>query len=311
MSYYYDRRDKAVRTRDEIFKDPGGGVFHWFDKKTGKIIEKELPWVLKNRYLNLLERIKDDAIAYFEKNDIEWHKDAAEEPKKGPEGHLLSSNIACINHLFFLRQCPDLVTLILKNIDPRIINAERIDDGYIEFEKMGGIEQNPLGEVNDGNGRKRGYKSTSIDALMVGKKDNGKNILLLIEWKYTEKGEKSYRPSQNHSVYKKLLRNENCPINLPENIDKLLCEPYYQPMRQTLLGWKMVELKEYDSDEYIHLHIIPRDNIEMRKNLVWDNLLKSQYQKRYKVISPDDLFNPLINLQDIKSYIEYLKFRYW
>ena len=43
--------------------------------------------------------IREDAIAYFRSNHIPWWKGAADEPT----GHVLSSQIACVNHLYLLR----------------------------------------------------------------------------------------------------------------------------------------------------------------------------------------------------------------
>lgn len=315
MSYYEERKQKAIETRDELFNDPGGGYFHIKDKNTGKIKKiGNLPFVLMNPLLNLWGGIRDDAITYFEKNDIEWHKDANGEPKKGPEGHLLSSNIACVNHLFYLRQRKNLVTLVLKNIDRRIVNANIIDDGYVEFEIMEGKNnKNPLNEKS--SERKRGSKSTSIDALMVGEKDDGKNILFLIEWKYTEPATEEYKfisKNDYHKNYLDLLQEQNCPINSRENVKGLFFEPYYQLMRQTLLGWKMVESAEYNCNEYIHLHIIPHGNKELRRACIhWKSMLKESECERYKIIDPDDLFKPLLKEQEANILLNYLKNRYW
>ena len=302
MAYSNEQRKRAIILRDDLFNDNGGGIFNG----------KSWDFVLNNRVLNLWEGIRDNAIEYFSKYNIDWHKDINGEPKEGPEGHLLSSNIACINHLFFLRQKKDLATLVLKNIDERIVNSEIVDDGYIEFEKMGGQNDNPLSEKSDQ--RKRGSKSTSIDALMVGKKSDGKNILVLIEWKYTEKYEnqdcKFIAKDNYHQNYINLLQDKNCPINVPENVKGLFFEPYYQLMRQTLLGWKMVDLNEYDCDEYVFLHIIPHGNLDLRKNCIdWKNYLKES--QKYKIISPDDLLKPLLIENEIKLLFEYLNKRYW
>lgn len=316
MTYYEQQRDKEInRLPNEFFEnDPGNGVFHIKDRETKQIKPLYLPFVLKERKLNLWGEIRDEAITYFEKKGIEWHKDAKDEPKKGPEGHLLSSNIACVNHLFYLRQKMDLVTLILKNIDPRVISAEIIDDGYIEFEIMDGKNNiNPLNEKSPE--RKRGSKSTSIDAIMVGRKNDGKNILFLIEWKYTEKGYdpecKIIAKDNYHKNYIDLLQDKNCPIDFHENVKGLFFEPYYQLMRQTLFGWKMIEASEYNCNEFIYLHIIPHGNIEFRKNSKnWNSFLKEQYKLCYKIIAPDDLLKP-IDEQNNRLFIEYLKKRYW
>ncbi|GHV96524.1 hypothetical protein AGMMS50293_28440 [Spirochaetia bacterium] len=305
MTYIKEQRDRAIKSRNEIFNDPGFGIYNGI----------KWPFVLKNRPFNLWEEIREDAISYFNKYNIDWHKDRNGEPKEGPEGHLLSSNISCINHLFPLRKRQNLSTFVLQNIDDRIISAEIVDDGYVEFEIMEGKNSNPLNEKS--SSRKRGSKSTSIDALMLGKKKNGNNILVLIEWKYTETYENEecryIAKDDYHKNYVDLLQEKDCPITLPSDFKELFFEPYYQLMRQTLLGWKMIELSEYGCDEYIHLHIIPSGNTTLRQNinepLNWKDLLKDS--NSYKIISPDELFKPLIDKEELNPYIDYLKMRYW
>jgi hypothetical protein len=302
-SYSKAEHLRALRLRDNFFHDPGGGVF---DGKTWG-------FVLKNRYLNLWEPVRDAAVAYFKEYDIEWHRDKNGEPAEGPEGHLLSSNIACVNHLFPLRGNQRWASLVLRTIDSRIISAELIDGGYAAFEIIGGEDTNPLGEKN--LNRKRGTKSTSVDAAMIGRKDNGKNILVLIEWKYTEKYEdqKCRYIDGYHQNYIDLLRDKDCPIIAPDDIKGLFYEPYYQLMRQTLLGWRMVTLNEYNCDEFVHLHVIPLENRELRRNLLvplnWKNQLKSPEQ--YRIVSPDELLKPLESETDAGPLLDYLRTRYW
>jgi hypothetical protein len=249
MSAYREvQRKKAIDLRDEIFKDPGDGLF----------AGKKRDFVLNDPILNLWAGIRYDAIDYFKNNTIAWWHGAENEPT----GHLLSSQISCINHLYSLRQRMDLATAILKNIDNRIINAKVVDNGFVEFEING--KENYLNERS----HTRGANSTSVDAVMVGEKENGKNILVLIEWKYTEEynPENLYIP-ERYNTYNPILSKQNCPIKI-DNFEKLYYEPYYQLMRQTLLGWKMIEAGEYNCDEYIHLHIIPKNNkeLKLRKN---------------------------------------------
>ena len=109
-----------------------------------------------------------------------------------------------------------------------------------------------------------------------------------------------------------MLQDDNCPIKPQKDIMDLFYNPYYQLMRQTLLGWKMVSLNEYNCDEYINLHIIPRGNIILRKNIMtpidWKNtLIKS---KQYKVFSPEELLYPLRKEDSLKEYFKYLYDRY-
>ncbi|OEU80443.1 MAG: hypothetical protein BA865_04050 [Desulfobacterales bacterium S5133MH4] len=51
---------------------------------------------------------------YFERNHITWWMG---DKKNEPTGHLLSSQVACINHLYFARQRKDVATAILKSVD--------------------------------------------------------------------------------------------------------------------------------------------------------------------------------------------------
>jgi len=185
----------------------------------------------------------------------------------------------------------------------------------MEFEAIG--RKNYLGERS----HTRGANCTSIDAIMVGSKKNGKNILFLIEWKYTEeyREENKYIP-ERYNVYNKLLQEKDCPIGT-DDYESLYYEPFYQLMRQTLLGWKMVQHGEYQCDEYIHVHVIPENNIELRDRVTsprlngssmseaWKSVLKEP--KSYKVISPENFIKPASICPDTHSIITYLEKRYW
>lgn len=306
---YRDAEEQiAINLLSELFEDdPGGGIFNGIP----------YTFVLQNRESNLWQGIREAAVAYFDKYDISWHKGSKDEPKNGPEGHLLSSNVSCINHLFFLRQRQDLAALVLKNIDSRIVSAELIEDGYAAFEVMEGKIKNPLGENE--RWRKRGESSTSVDAVMIGKKSDGRNILFLIEWKYTEDGKKDDKKDgkkieSRQNIYNPHLEQKDCPIKVniddKKELDKLYYEPIYQLMRQTLLGWKMAKAGEYDCDEYIHLHIIPAGNNKLRTAVSeWKKMLINP--EKYKIVSPEELLQPLEHEKDAQELLSYLKKRYW
>ncbi len=92
-------------------------------------------------------------------------------------------------------------------------------------------------------------------------------------------------------------------------------------MRQTLLGWKMVENNEYSCNEFVHLHIIPKENKELLDRVTspklkgnsmsdaWKNILKEK--QKYLVISPNDFILPISSSQDTRSIVSYLQTRYW
>ena len=317
MSFREEQRKWAEGLLKDFFKDPGNGKFNG----------KEYLFVLQNVFLNLWEGIREDSLSYFSDNNISWW----ESDNYSPTGHLLSSQVACVNHLYLLRQRKDLATAVLKNIDRDIISAERLDDGYVEFEVVG--QKNYLGERQ----HTRGANATSIDAMMLGRKAR-KNVLVSIEWKYTENysGECLYIEPR-WKIYNPLLEEKDCPINSSiakitdtEPFKSLYYEPFYQLMRQTLLSWKMADANEYGADDYIHLHIVPDKNQEMLSPITSKELqhIKNQNndepvdmqdawksvlldESKYHLISPERFLKPLKNERDTKALLEYLNWRYW
>jgi hypothetical protein len=315
----------------KIFKKKEENKNHRFKKHILNVVDKpvkrkgyELFYYFENPELNIWKNIRNDVLEYFknkwwkidEKDKINYEGLSEKELSTDfPTGNMLSSQISCVNHLFFLRKNKYFVSTVLQKIDPRIIDVEIVDDGYIGFEKMGGKkDNNPLKEKSPN--RKEGSKSTSIDALMVGKKQGGKNILVLIEWKYTEKYENQeckYRSENDyHKNYIDLLQDKYCPIKIPENIMDLFFDPYYQLMRQTLLGHEMVKLNEYDCDEYINLHIIPYGNTKLRNNITTPINWKYQLNdpQKYIVLSPEELLQPLYKKEGTNDLFDYLYKRY-
>lgn len=310
MSYLEDQRKKAISLRDKVFSDPGGGIY--------KRDQRE--FVLTESSLNLWESVREDAIHYFTKNKIPFWDSGIY-----PTGHLLSSQIACLNHLFFIRQRGDIASEILKAVDNNVNTTLRLDngsdsDGFVDFEVIG--KDNYLGEKC----HTRGANSTSIDAVMLAEMNNGSRKLFLIEWKYVEcygsysKAADKGGPTRL-KIYSPHLNQKDCPIKNC-NLEGLFTEPYYQLMRQTLLAHNMVKAGEYGATDYMHLHIIPQSNKELLTvntaigKLVgntltetWSNLLKNP--DKYKVIHPEDFLNPAVNCSDTKAIISYLKERYW
>ena len=190
-----------------------------------------------------------------------------------------------------------------------------MENGYIAFEVVG--KENYLGELSHG----RGANATAFDAVMIAKRHNAKNLLIGFEWKYTERYNQNnlYKPARA-KIYDPLLDDQDCPIRVL-NKEALYYEPYYQLMRQTLLLWKMIQAREYDTEEYLHVHVIPKGNKELLdvntspllngKSLEksWESVLKEQ--ERYKIIDPEELLTPVKGLSETKSIITYLKGRYW
>src|ERR1035437_1336513 len=220
MSYLETQRQKSVGLRDDIFKDPGGGIF----KKSERV------FVLKEPALNLWAGVREDVINYFSFYGIPFWDSGNE-----PTGHLLSSQIACLNHLYFIRQRVDVAKQILKAVDKNIKSALRMDNGvgdngFVDFEVVGA--KNYLNEKL----HTRGANATSVDAVMLAEMNNGQRKLIFIEWKYVEKYGSSSKATDKSGprrikIYSTLLEKSDCPFRVT-NIEGLFTEPYYQLMRQ-------------------------------------------------------------------------------
>ncbi|KAA6317049.1 hypothetical protein EZS27_032736 [termite gut metagenome] len=184
--YQETQRKKAIN----LIKN--SSVF--YGEKAGKLFrKKERDFVLMNGQNNLFEPIKEDVRCYFCKNKISWWGG------NQPTGHVLSSQIACLNYLFSLRKDKIAVLKIAKTISSDfinvlIINTDKFSSGYIQFEAVSDKDY-----LNEGQST-RGNNCTSIDALIFALHKDGTKWLIPIEWKYTE-----YYANQNKSIegYKK------------------------------------------------------------------------------------------------------------
>lgn len=304
ISYKETQKKRAIAILPLLFKNPSGGVFRGLPRGN----------VLTEPELNLWEGIRSDALEYFFRNKIGWW-----DSTKKPTGHLLSSQIACINHLYYIRQREDIASRILRKINSNFKKAIIIDDGFVEFEKVG---KERLGKEKL---LTRGANCTSVDALMLAEDDFGRRTLVLIEWKYIE----SYSPEDKSigtsgkvrlEAYKDFLFKEDCPIK-PEYYKDCFYEPFYQLMRQTFLGWSMSKRKDYGAEDWLHVHIIPGDNAELRNKVtspgltgsnlmeVWRNVLIEPH--KYSCITPEDFLEPIYSCCDSKSLTDYLEIRYW
>jgi len=95
--------------------------------------------------------------------------------------NLKSSQVACINFLFPLKEDPSLAT---KVFNPFIKDLNEVIGAEFEYTGPDGITE-WLGEPPRGG---RGQNRTSIDFALFWKNAKGQNCATLIEWKYTERG---------------------------------------------------------------------------------------------------------------------------
>jgi hypothetical protein len=101
----------------------------------------------------------------------------------------------------------------------------------------------------------------------------------------------------------------------------LYFEPFYQLMRQTLVGSQSVKVKDYGVSSYKHLHVAPTQNTELRERITsnglkgtdihdaWSKTLKDK--DAFIGTAPEALLKPVANMRDTKSILHYLENRYW
>jgi hypothetical protein len=139
-----------------------------------------------------------------------------------------------------------------KGLDHGVEKAERVDDGYVEFEFIG--KENRLNE----KAFTRGANCTSIDAAMIGVMKDGSKKLFLIEWKYTEEYAKEDKYIEERSSrYDAYITDPSSPFKGDVEPTAYYYEPFYQLMRQTLLAWQCTVHRDYGISDYLHVHIAP------------------------------------------------------
>jgi hypothetical protein len=284
------RRAKNLIKNSNIFNGDLGGKL--FPRDNGLMPK---PDYLLNSRNNLLHFMVQDVIDYFVKNKIEFWKTgiAGVDEYNMPTGHTLSSQIACLNHLFPLRKDKTAIESIFN-----ISNVEKIDDGYIAFEY---VNQNKK-YLNE-DYEIRGTKCTSIDAFI-----KANNVGIGIEWKYTET---DYDKSKAKEHWKETYQTRYKPLleksNIIESNELISCQMYYELMRQTLLLEQMTANNEISY--YRNIVVCPKENIELYSCCEnWKNYLKDK--TKFKVISPPNLLQNL-DVQKYKDLIVYLQTRYW
>ena len=320
MSKYLEQeRTKAVKliqSGHPIFEGAIGGM---------KFLKKERPFVLQQSLKNLHPAIRTEAVQYFEENNISWWGG------RKPTGHVLSSQIACLNHLFAIRKDKTAVLVLAQEINPEfvevlLIESDKFSPGYIQFEAVSDIDH-----LNEGSPN-RGSNCTSIDALIYARHKNGSLWLIPIEWKYTEhyanqdKAKEGYTKDPNgckgvvrQRRYNDLIKNSTQLKS--DDLTVYYFEPFYQLMRQTLWAEQIVANKPQErlkADNYIHVHVIPSANTDllhkryrcsgMNMQDTWRSYLRDQSQ--YQILTPQQLMAGLISNVTYEPLLDYLSIRY-
>ena len=287
--------------------------------------------------IDSVQRVKD----YFKENKIKWWNCYCDAPKgQKPDGlnitrHLVSSQLACINHLFFIKHDKEAVLSIINGIkdmpvkfkDVMNIRCDKGSDNYIAFEVVASkdyLHEKVL---------KRGEFCTSVDAFVYALAENEERWLIPIEWKYTEtykRVDKSIEPKGKTRLFRycntkgdNLIGNSKQLKSLPDYKHSIYFqEPFYQLMRQTLWAECICNNKEENvlpAEHFVHIHVCPKENEELLDKRyaevtnkpsmeeAWREMLSDQ--SLYHLVDPKELLRPIA-----KSYPElynYLQERYW
>ena len=299
----------------------------WWDSKTKSW--KNYPHILTHKYslANLFAPIRQEALDYFETNDIAWWRQ--DEDRYFPSGHLLSSQNHCLNHLFAIRRDRTAVLKIIKALCPQIKNilpspidnTIRVKNGkvhrfrsYISFEFTCANH-----DLLDENGEKRGKKCTSVDALIYAIDKDGRKILIPIEWKYTEAYDKKYRANQK-SIDRYVKYADLESSNLKQWIGNYEYDPMYEFARQEILMEQIIrehpiagygDFKEpFIADDFIHIIVRPGDNKEIVNDIA--EFRKTIVNKAKLIdVDPKVLIEPLKGIDKYSDLLDYLKTRYW
>lgn len=320
--------------------DKGKKPYFLRDKNNPNGIWRPKADLLINSKNNLYPQIADEAILYFALNSISFHHLEGDSDVGFciPSGHTLSSQIACINHLYPLRYDKEAVLSIAKQINSDIVDVMQIESdtflpGFISFEVTSDIDH--LNETRGCQKLTRGTMCTSVDALIYGRLKDDSRIIIPIEWKYTENYHEDGKIDKDYSVenrgkgnerlrrYSTLITNSQ-QLSLKKDNYKnsvYFFEPFYQLMRQTLWVEQMIannKTETIKAENFIHAHIVPNENKELLQyeypvsmkgmKETWESCLTDI--DKYKIVEPRNLLAN-INKTKYQTLINYLTTRYW
>lgn len=259
----YARQEDLINNSDIFNGDKGNGYF----------MGKARNFVLKDGMNNLYEPIRNDVLRYFKDNEISWWGGDK------PSGHTLSSQIACLNHLFAIMNDKSSVLAMLNGVRDEFKEVLPVKcdatPQYIGFEVVS--KEDPLNE----KASTRGSNCTSVDAFIHAKHRDDSIWLIPIEWKYTEhyanqdksnedrQGEEKGSNGKGQERVRRYSALTDASLQL-KSLDSYYGsiyyqEPFYQLMRQTLWAENVVKLKEENlkADNYMHIHVIPSVNKDL------------------------------------------------
>ena len=317
-----NQRQQKLLDEGVIFES-AKGMGYWSDIVDGKQTWKCYPHILKHTdsLMNLFGPIRNDAINYFETNNISWWRQ--EEDRYFPTGNIRSSQIHCLNHLFALRKDKEAILALIQAINPEIIEILPSPVDAVEYEFVKGKPKilrsylsfeftinniTLLRERYD----KRGARCTSIDVFVYAKDRSGKFILIPIEWKYTE----HYEPTAKNKASTWTVRERYLPLvgqnsALSTWDDSYYWDPFYELARQTLLMEQIMKTQTICADDFMHILVCPQANLEMRQDAnAFRSTLRKDRQSKFHIVDPQELLEPLNGKEAYKPLMEYLRNRY-
>ena len=319
------------------------GLFSKEAQQEGRYNKIEREFCLADKYSdeNLYKAIREAAIAYFLIRDIPWH-----DGLKGghlPSNHLCCSQSCCVNFLFPLAKCPDLIRSVFGRWYPGInevlpiVEDRPLADGtfpFVAFEWTGKPGEDYLKEgQRKGRMPTRGANFTSADFVIRFRENSGRIHMVLGEWKYTEEYGRSYKGAGRQGetrrrTYTEFFKKNGGVFGANTDIESLyealFHEPFYQLMRLRLLAQEIQEKHEMEADLASVLVVCPQANKALRNN-VTSAYLKRQFLGKgileiWKELVPPDRFRSILVeelLHQIEStpaadreWLDYLTHRY-
>ncbi len=298
-------------------------------REDGYFATKFRPYCLPSTHAeeNLIPEIRQIILSYFAKEKIKWHQGH----NGKPSNHMCDSQVCCVNFLFPFADKPLALKTLLQRIYPDIHIMLPLENGqYVAYEWIGAEDY--LNEKADANNktRSRGANCTSADAVVMFQREDKKQQIVLIEWKYTESysGGKGTRYAESRkdrmTIYQGFYEERDSPLDktLLPHFDALFYNPFDQLMRQQFLAHEMEKARELGANVVSLLHIAPAHNVKFRRvtskkliplgNTAMDVWQRIAPPDRFKSISTEALFGHLsVNeLPDMATWLDYIHERY-
>lgn len=238
----------------------------WVEGRDGRQLVGPFPVCLPVDHTaeNLLPEIRGEAISRFARHAIAWHHGAAAlDGTPWPSGHLLDSQVQCVNTLLSLAARPDRGLAFAHAAEPEAETLVEIEDGStVAFEWVGLTDH--LGERR-GRAAERGRFTTSADAILIAQRRDGGRTAVVVEWKFTESYDtpvpfRGAGGTDRREVYRARYEALSSPFRARPSIDAFLHEPHYQMLRLVLLADAMVGAREFDIDRAVVVHAVPVGN---------------------------------------------------